>query len=853
MMDDLLDRLERNEELRFTADGQLVLIEDYLRLRPARRAQVAELVLRGALEVGPWYVLADELIPSGESLLRNLLLGTRGARSLGGFMPVCYSPDAFGHPAVLPSLAAEFGIRYGVVWRGAGPGSGVEGDLFQWEGPDGRSLLVYHLPPEGYEIGADLPGLDRDALAERWRTLRERLTRRARSSQVAIWVGADHHALHPRLETLAERLRQVTPSSDRIVVSGVAAFLEAVEREGKSLSAVRGELRDSHGYTWTLQGVHGTRSRAKRLHSQVELALARRAEPLAALAALFHRSYDAERLLLTDAWRRLIESQFHDTIAGCTADGVAAEQQVRLASVAGTAREAARAALCRLVGHDPDRARDGAPTTDALFLWNPVPRSRSGVVVAALTRFRSDVLVGPPDGRVPRTASDEGEFVLVGPDGAELPIQVLRVDQVEERRDAAYHYPDQDRVERVYTAFEAPPIGGWGMTRLVRRSGESSPESRVSVTGPGFVGNDFVMLRLEPNGQLELTDLTTQQRYGPFLTPEDEPDQGDSYTPQIDAGRRQQGTWRHIRYLARGPLVSGIEYGSTVPGPDGTSIECRLSAVLYADSPIVRLMLRVENGSDDHRLRLRSAVRVRGPALAGGPFGVVARPVGHRPVSGSREQRLTTAPAHRYVAARENGRGLALFGAGFFEYEWDRSGDLCYTVLRATGTLSRDRLKNRPGHAGWPLDIPGAQERGVHLLSFGALPLGAPPESAVGSLEAAWEDLFLPVEGTWIREALAETHPRLEGIELEGPGLVATALKVSEDGETLIVRCVNVESDRSVVGRWRFPRPIHRAERVRADESPGVELPLGEDSQSVSFEAGPVEIVTLRIVVTARR
>ena len=51
--------------------------------------------------MGPWYVLADELVPSGESLIRNLLAGQADAERLGGRTEVLYSPDAFGHPAVV--------------------------------------------------------------------------------------------------------------------------------------------------------------------------------------------------------------------------------------------------------------------------------------------------------------------------------------------------------------------------------------------------------------------------------------------------------------------------------------------------------------------------------------------------------------------------------------------------------------------------------------------------------------------------------------------------------------------------------------------------------------------------------
>src|SRR5918911_2238062 len=74
-IDDLLQRLSSEPELTFVLDGQTVLLEDYLGVRPEQAAPVSELVRSGRLQIGPWYVLADELIPAGESLVRTLLAG----------------------------------------------------------------------------------------------------------------------------------------------------------------------------------------------------------------------------------------------------------------------------------------------------------------------------------------------------------------------------------------------------------------------------------------------------------------------------------------------------------------------------------------------------------------------------------------------------------------------------------------------------------------------------------------------------------------------------------------------------------------------------------------------------------
>ena len=205
-LDDLIARLESEPGFdAFVLDGQTVHLEDYLAVRPAMEPRVRALVEAGRLQVGPWYVLADELIPSGESLVRNLLVGRAQADRFGGRLDVLYSPDAFGHPAVWPALGAEFGIAHGVLWRGLGGEPGQEGDLFRWRAPDGREVLLHHLSSDGYEVGAALPA-EHARLAAAWPKLKARLGPRARSPHLAVFVGADHHAAHPAVGQLRDLL-----------------------------------------------------------------------------------------------------------------------------------------------------------------------------------------------------------------------------------------------------------------------------------------------------------------------------------------------------------------------------------------------------------------------------------------------------------------------------------------------------------------------------------------------------------------------------------------------------------------------------------------------------------------------
>ena len=84
VVDGVLDTLESDPSFTsFTLDGQAIVLEDYLDVRPENEFRLRGLLAAGRLEVGPSYVLPDEILVSGESLVRNLLLGRRVCRRFG--------------------------------------------------------------------------------------------------------------------------------------------------------------------------------------------------------------------------------------------------------------------------------------------------------------------------------------------------------------------------------------------------------------------------------------------------------------------------------------------------------------------------------------------------------------------------------------------------------------------------------------------------------------------------------------------------------------------------------------------------------------------------------------------------
>ena len=120
LFNDILDGWE-NGRLKgpFQTDGQAIILEDYLEIRPEKRAILEQHAKEGHFVIGPWYVMPDEFNVSGESLIRNLRLGREIARNFGGIPSSAgYMCDIFGHISQMPQILAGFGISAAFLWRG---------------------------------------------------------------------------------------------------------------------------------------------------------------------------------------------------------------------------------------------------------------------------------------------------------------------------------------------------------------------------------------------------------------------------------------------------------------------------------------------------------------------------------------------------------------------------------------------------------------------------------------------------------------------------------------------------------------------------------------------------------------
>ncbi len=119
LLDGLLPLLEGDlSYARFLLDGQTAVLDDYLEVRPEAAESLRRLATSGRLAIGPWMILMDEFMVSGETIVRDLQLGMARATEFGGASQVGYLPDMFGHVAQMPQILAQAGLEHAVVWRG---------------------------------------------------------------------------------------------------------------------------------------------------------------------------------------------------------------------------------------------------------------------------------------------------------------------------------------------------------------------------------------------------------------------------------------------------------------------------------------------------------------------------------------------------------------------------------------------------------------------------------------------------------------------------------------------------------------------------------------------------------------
>jgi len=799
LTDMLLDLLERSPDFKYwTFDGQTVVLEDYLAIRPENRERLVRLISEGRILIGPWYDQPDEFLVSGENLIRNLLLGKKMCDEFGGRMTVGYVPDEFGHISQLPQILLGFGVDSAVFFRGITQDQ-VDAE-FLWKGADGSEVLAVKLPdnnaysnwfyrlretlrypdkavdPE--QVTADVKALVDDCISERPTT-----------DQLLFMDGCDH--VFPQFKTpeiiaiANERLDNVT-----IIHSTLPAFIQALRSAGPKLAAYSGELRWSNR-DWKLQGLLAntlsSRIHLKQANHACEILLEKYVEPLASWAWVLGEDYPKSYIDL--CWNYLLKNSPHDSICGCSVDQVHKDMVYRYDQV-------------KLIG---ERLLGKSLKAIADRIGSQSDDSEKSVLLAVFNTLavpRTDVLEAEVD--LPGDWAIPG-LRITDPDGHEVPYALVGVEHYHTMDPTPYDIPlgeHRQKARVVFLASDVPALGYKAYrVEVLDKPNRAQPNMLL---GPDTAENEYISLTVMSDGTFSLLDKETDAVFTSCLIFEDGGDVGDGYNyvkPLCDKVVTSLGAKCSVSIAENNPVrvVFQIDTELLLPcaiEPDRMSrssetVACPVRTFVTVAAGVKRVDIKTifDNNARDHRLRVLFPTGL--PARfshAESAFDVVQRQIATLDCSDWREPMPRTHPQKSFVDLSGDGVGFTLINKGLPEYEAvdDEARTIALTLLRATGS----------GVCGPKFQVEG-QMIGRHTFEYSIYPHAGNWYEGASYEEAHRFNVPLIVGQTGIHDGALPLTASL--LHIDGEGFVLSALKKAENSEALVMRGFNIGHAESAV------------------------------------------------------
>ncbi|MCY2961152.1 MAG: hypothetical protein NTY35_13410 [Planctomycetota bacterium] len=851
----------------FTLDGQTAALEDYLEVRPERRAEIAAHVASGRLVIGPCFVLPDEYLVSGEALVRNLQRGLATVREFGGECRDGYMPDSFGHVAQMPQILAGFGLRSFLFMRGVSEElfarAGVE---FAWEAPDGTRVLGLYLRG-GYDNAALLGHPEKwgnfrgrvpevPLAAQRLKEAVDQLKGHARSGVLLLCNGSDHLMPQREIPDLLASAKSELPRIE-LLHSTFGAAVDAVLASRKDFTVHRGELLGNAHHP-ILSSTWSARIDMKVENHEVQDLLEKHAEPLA--AALGPRAGREHAARLDRAWRDLLLTHPHDDVCGCSVDSVHEDGRFRLRQARHAATAVVHDALRALALRTGFTRKDGI---EVLGVHNPHFEAWSGTV-ACIVQW-------------PSALSDEDldTLALIDPDGKPVRVHVERLEA-----DAfTAHHLDYRRGALLSVEFAAKlPACGIAFYQLVR--GAPGPQGFDDVVAGGVIENENLRVEARHDGSLAILHKASGKRLDGALIYESRSDRGDLYSFGPDA--ETDPAWSTGKGIAKVQA-----WRSATAAHMSISIVWKLPWIEPKERELLALrietLVRLEDGSarlefetmldtelTNHRVRVLLPLPAGTKSLTTDQaFALVQR---ERTAEVTPEQApdrwkgypgelpYTTQFSGTFVHAADPEAAVVVAHRGLHEHEIvdapagsnTRGEFLALTLWRGVGTISREGGRIRRCQAGPSLATPDAQRPPIGLVVRSAWEVvpGTETQARVAARAATFAHPPL-AEQVWIgaheRGGSERISARRSFLRCDDPRVALSALRVEADG-VVLVRVWNrspetVRTTLQLGPDIAGPRPPKSARRVRLD---GLDLgPVELTGTIARLELGPAAIQTI--------
>lgn len=815
LFDDLLELFESDPEFKsFHLDGQTIVLDDYLEIRPQNRERLQRYIDEGRLVIGPFYILQDDFLISSEANVRNSLIGHLESQKWGRTPKIGYFPDTFGNMGQAPQLLQQAGIDVAFFGRGVKPvgfaNEVLSDEAFQspysemiWEGADGSSVLGI-LFANWYSNGNEIP-VDLEEARVFWEQKLKEVRKYASTSQYLLMNGCDHQPVQKNLSQALAVARKLYPEIN-FVHSTLEDYVEAVRAELPAhLSTVKGELTSQETDGWyTLANTASSRVYLKQAFDQASQLLEQVVEPLVVLTG-----DEAPRDELQYAWKLLLQNAPHDSICGCSVDFVHAEMETRLQKVQQVGQFLTQRSLDRWETKLDSQSLQGL----AFSVLNPSAYTQSQVLDVELVVDAADFR----DGQLEVHFQDMADIKLpplglYTSQGQELEAQVedLGVAFTYDLPKDAFRSAKFARRVRVRFALANQAPFSWQTFQLLPQKETSSQNKNEKI-----LENRYYRFELA-DGDLILEDKRTGEQYQHWMRFEDSGDVGNEYVFKAPEGEEpllgnlvdfqvihQDQTYAQARMVHRLLLPLGMEESlleeqqRLVEFKNRKSqrnqqvkelyLETRLT--LFQDNPQIRFQTNFKNEMKDHRLRLVFDLGIQAEEHeADSIFEVVRRP--NQPSemweNPSNPQRHRT-----FISMADSQTFYTVSSKGLHEYEVLNSGKIALTLLRAVGEMgdwgyfpTPDAQCLRDWQVEYALELGRVEQRYdsyQRAFAFQGACLTKQVGKHSGSLPLVWQSL---------------QHPALDN-----PRIAVTSLKVAEISDQILLRYFNLSQESIDLGQ----------------------------------------------------
>lgn len=833
---EVLDHLEDDPSYpSFVLDGQMAVVDEFIQTVPGARDRMARLVAEGRLQVGPWFTQTDQMVVSGESIVRNLMYGMESARKLGRPMMVGYVPDSFGQSAQMPMILNQFGIHRYVFWRGQSEFCGTSSNQFWWKSADDSRVLANQMPL-GYATGKYLSA-DVEALHRRLDRLFALMDEISPTPYAILPNGHDQMPIQTNINEVLRALREAYPDRDFVLGSfdDELNMLETASAETE-LPEVHTELIDGKRER-VHRSIYSVRSDNKVLNTRCENLLTRRVEPLLAVADAV--GLDCPRALVDACWKQLLENQAHDSMGGCCSDKVNAEIKSRYTNVLERGE---------LLNHYYQRYIAEAADVDEpgrLAVFN-MSTARDGRLVTA------EVL------------TQGNAFELLDAKGNKVPYDIIHTNEVDPGLVDRQIVARGDYRPFLNTTIQFRrnlPAVGYEVLQVHEVEGDR-PKGVSHSDRRAFTTDDY-RVTVNNNGTLEIT-TRGGANYREVLGLEIEGNNGDEY--DFDPVRNGE-ILRSADMVHCEPIVTEgresiqVEFDYTLELPatldqwvKGAPVEAtkllgvNLTATFDKRSPTIGVDVKLNNRADDVRVRMIVQTGIASKvSYASNQFGTIERPTLDQGMQvwqaeGWSERPDVIFPFLDYVALADASHTVAVLTNGPREYEvtGNNRDELAITLLSCTGVLGKPDLHRRPGRpSGISVPTPDAQCHGITAMQIALLFTDDSLDATNPAARAA--EWLAPVD-TYQRFAYVpiqlskpsyKVPSRYSLFSQTNPYVVLSAVKKAQDGNGYAAR---------------FYNPSSQPQRLCLEGvTPAEYLTLSESEARANDIVAPDSVITVRI------